>query len=110
MADGGSVFIPWYATGFRADDLAEALAEIGPIAMRYGAIDHAIYRSRDDRYRFTQIASFESKDDFERYWYGEDFSRWRSQHAGWYQVPVLYVWNDRVAAGALQPPAPTPNA
>ena len=33
----GVVHIPWYATGFRGDKLEAALAEIAPIALRYGA-------------------------------------------------------------------------
>jgi hypothetical protein len=99
----GVVFIPWYATGLRADDLEAALAEIAPLAMRHGATDYAVYRSRDDRYKFLHTASFESKDDFERYWYGEDFSRWRAEHSSWYQIPIVYVWNDLVVAGTLQP-------
>jgi len=100
---GGVVFIPWYATGFRGDGLAEALAEIAPMAMRYDATSYGLYRSRDDRYRFTQTATFDDHDDWERYWYGEEFSRFRAQHHGWFQVPVLYVWHDQVAAGALAP-------
>ncbi len=103
MAAGGVVFIPWYATGFRADDLAEELRSIGAVAMRYGASEFAVYRSRDDRYRFTQIATFPDKADFERYWYGEEFSAWRARNSSRYQVPVLYVWHDRIAAGALEP-------
>ena len=99
----GVVVIPWYATGLRAEGLAEALAEIAPVAMRYGATEYTVYRSRDDLYKFQQSASFESKDDFERYWYGDEFNRWRAQYASWYQVPVLYSWNDLVAAGSLQP-------
>ena len=108
MAGGGVIFIPWYATGFRKDGLADALEEIAAVAMRYGATDYALYRSRDDRYKFTQTATFETKADFERYWYGEEFSGWRSRHSSWDQVPVLYAWHDRVAAGALaaQPAAP----
>jgi hypothetical protein len=99
----GVVFIPWYATGFRADGLEAALEEIAPVAMRYGATGYAVYRSRDDLFKFLQTASFESKDDFERYWYGEDFNRFRADHSSWYQIPVLYSWNDLVTAGALQP-------
>lgn len=102
MADG-VVFIPWYATGFRADALAEALADIAAVAMRYGATDYAVYRSRDDRYKVTQTATFADKSDFERYWYGEEFSAFRAQHSSWYQVPTLYVWHDLVAAGSLAP-------
>ena len=90
----GTVHIPWYATVFRGDRFAEALAEIAPVSLRYGATDFSVYRSRDD-------ASFESKVDFERYWYGEEFSYFRTDVAGWYQVPILYTWNDVVVAGSL---------
>jgi hypothetical protein len=99
----GFVFIPWYATGFRADGLEAALAEIAPVAMRYGATSYSVYRSRDDRYKFQQTAQFESKTEWERYWYGEEFSRWRTDHSSWYQIPVLYSWQDLVTAGSLAP-------
>jgi hypothetical protein len=100
---GGVVFIPWYATGFRGDAFAEALGRIAPVAVRYGATDYGVYRSRDDRYKFMQTASFEDGVDFERYWNGPEVSRFRTEHSGWYQVPILYYWNDQVAAGALEP-------
>jgi hypothetical protein len=98
----GSVHIPWYATIFRADKMAVALAEIAPIALRYGAADYAVHRSRDDRYKFLQMAFFEAKGDFERYWYGPEFADWRADRSGWYQVPVVYVWHDLVIAGSLE--------
>ena len=50
----GVVHIPWYATLFRGDKFEEALEEIAPLALRYGATDYAVYRSRDDRYKFLQ--------------------------------------------------------
>jgi hypothetical protein len=97
----GTVHIPWYATMFRGDKLAAALQEIAPLALRYGATDFALFRSRDDAYKFLQLASFESKVDFERYWYGPEFSDFRTDVATWYQVPILYVWNDLIASGSL---------
>jgi hypothetical protein len=97
----GTVHIPWYATVFRGDKLAEALAEIAPISLRYGATDFAVYRGRDDAYKLLQVASFDSKLEFERYWYGEEFTYFRTDVAGWYQVPILYTWNDVVVAGSL---------
>lgn len=98
----GYVHIPWYATMFRAEKLAVALKEIAPVALRYGATDFAVHRSRDDAYKFLHMSAFEEKVDFERYWYGEEFSTWRADYASWYQVPVLYVWNDVVIAGSLE--------
>jgi hypothetical protein len=111
----GVVHIPWYATLFRGDQLEGALEEISAIAMRYGATEYAVYRSRDDAYKFLQLATFESKTDFERYWNGEEFSIWRGDFSGFYTVPVLYVWHDLVvrggtaelAAGAGATSAPT---
>jgi hypothetical protein len=98
----GAVQIPWYATLFRGDKLAAALAEIAPISLRYGATDYVVHRSDDDRYRFLQWASFANKSDFERYWYSDEFANWRADYAGWYQVPVVYVWHTVVVAGSLE--------
>jgi hypothetical protein len=99
----GVVHIPWYATGLRADGLAAALAEISPVALRYGARSHQLHRYRDDRYKFLQMAEFDDKADFERYWYGEEFGEFRTLFSSWYQVPVTYGWSDLVIAGTLMP-------
>ena len=100
----GTVFIPWYATGFRGDALEEALAEISAVAMRYGALDHSVYRSRDDRYRFLQTANFPTKSSWERYWGGPEFIAFRAANSGYYQVPVTYAWQDVIEEGALGMP------
>jgi quinol monooxygenase YgiN len=97
----GVVHIPWYATGFRADTLEAALADVAAAALRYGARSYAVHRSRDDRYKFLQTAEFEDKLDWERYWNSPEMTEFRVLTSGWYQVPVLYYWNDLVIAGAL---------
>ena len=33
------------------------------------------------------------------YWYGEEFASMRAACSGWYQVPLLYNWNDIVGTG-----------
>src|SRR6476661_5348807 len=97
----GVVQIPWYATGFRGDKLEESLAGIAAVAMRYGATSYAVYRFRDDRYKFVQTAQFENKIDFERYWMGPEFIDFRVMASSWYQVPVVYGWTDLIASGSL---------
>jgi hypothetical protein len=97
----GVVQIPWYATTFRGDKFERALELIAPIALRYGATDYRVYRNRDDPYKFTQMATFEDKLDFERYWYSDDFGAWRADFSSWYQVPVLYAWSDLILAGGI---------
>src|SRR5256886_15979273 len=50
----GTVILPWYATGFRADAFQQALNRVAAVALRYGATSYAVYRARDDRYKFLQ--------------------------------------------------------
>jgi hypothetical protein len=96
----GLVQIPWYATLFRADKFADGLAEIAPVAMRYGATDYIVYRNRDDMYKFLQCATFSSKTEFEAYWYGPEMNDFRTIYASCYQVPIVYTWADVIAQGS----------
>ena len=97
----GVVHVPWYATGFRGDKLEAALADIAPIALRYGATSYSVFRGRDDRYKFLQTAAFESKADWERYWMGPEFIDFRVMTSSWYQVPVVYGWTDLIVSGGM---------
>jgi len=107
MAGGGHgvAIIPWYATLFRGDKFEVALAEIVPVALRYGATEYRAYRWRDDRYRFTQMATFENESDFEAYYQGPEFVSWRADYSSWYQVPVVPAWSDLIIVGGLDPVA-----
>ena len=98
-----AVHIPLYATGFRGDGLQAAIEEYAALSTRYGATAYSVHRSRDDRYKFLLIVHFESKLDFERYWNGDDGIDFRVRHQGWFQVPVLYSWNDLVTEGSVTP-------
>jgi hypothetical protein len=95
------VHIPWYATLFRGDKFEAAIQEIAPVALRYGATSYEVFRSQDDQYKFLQVVRFEDKIDFERYWYGEEFSLWRADYSSWYQVPVVYAYNRVVCVGEV---------
>ena len=99
---GGTVLIKWYATGFRGDALEVALGQIGAYSLRYGATRYDVLRSRDDRYNFMMTTEWESKEDWDAYWYGPEFTEMRAACSGWYQVPLLYVWNDKTASGEFK--------
>ena len=103
----GVVHIPWYATVFRGDKLAAAVTEVAAASIRYGATQYAVHRSRDDAYKVLQMTWFETKLDWERYWEGPEMTAFRARCGGWYQVPVLYVWHDELAADVVElEPAP----
>src|SRR3954451_2211815 len=102
----GVVDIPWGARLLRGEVFAEALGEFAPTALRYGATDYRVYRSRDDMYKFLHLITFEDTSAFEAYWYGPDFSLSRATSSSYYQVPVVYVWNDMIIQGGMDE-APT---
>jgi hypothetical protein len=97
----GTVIVPWYATGFRADAFEQKLEEIAAVSLRYGASAYSVYRARDDRYKFQQLAAFEHHLQWDRYWTGPEMTRFRTIYSSWYQVPVLYAWWDKTAGGEI---------
>jgi hypothetical protein len=102
----GLVHVQWYATVLRQDQLTEEISLAAEIALRYGATQYSVQRSRDDRYKLIQMAWFESKKDWYRYWDGPEMVEFRRRNSGHYQIPVTYVWYDEVAFGALGPEVP----
>ena len=95
--------VPWYAAGFRGDAFEQALQEIAPVALLSGPPDWSIYRYKDDRYKFQQLATFEDLESYTLYWNGPEFQAWRADYSGWYQVPVVYAPMTLVASGELAP-------
>ncbi len=105
----GTVIVPWYATGLRAEKFEPALGEVSAIALRYDATSHHVYRARDDRYKFQQVLAWDEHEDWERYWEGPEMTYFRARYSGWYQVPVLYGWWDLTAYGQVAPERVTAN-
>jgi hypothetical protein len=116
---GGVMWVKWYATVLRQFDFAAQVAEVAPIALRYGATRYAVQRSADDRYRITQMTWFESKGDWYKYWDGPEMIEFRRRNSGRFQIPIEYGWFEELAAGELGPevslapepePVPEPQA
>jgi hypothetical protein len=108
----GVVHIPWYAAVFRGDELAEGVARVAALSLRYGATKFQVHRSLDDRYRILQMVWFESKTDWYRYWDGPEMIAFRRRMSTRYQIPLTYIWHEELASGELGPevqmPEPAP--
>ena len=104
MADTGpyTILLPWYATLFRSRRFADALKDIAPVALRYGATSYHVYRSHDDLYKFFHFTAVPDKLSWERYWYSDEFGRWRAEYSSWYQVPIVYTVAHEIASGAIE--------
>jgi hypothetical protein len=95
----GVVHIPWYATGFRGDQLQAELERVSALSVRYGATRYFLYRGREDRYKLLQVLEFDDHLDWDRYWNGPEMVDLRTYCQGWYQVPVTYGWHDLICEG-----------
>lgn len=104
--DGGSVIvIPWVANPFRGDRFEEMWLPRAEAVMRYGAHGWAFFRSKEGLLDFTQIAFFDTKLDFERYWYSDEMASARAEASGLYQVPILPEYHQIAGIGGAPPPA-----
>ena len=100
------VQIKWAANPFRGDKFAEGWRPAAEAVMDYGATSWGFYRNTDGRLDFVQEAVFESKADFERYWYSETIVEKRTELSGTYQVPLLPLFFEIVGRGAAAPAVP----
>jgi hypothetical protein len=101
--DDTVVTILWHATPFRGDKFEDAWRPVAALALDYGASFWALFRSKDDPLDFTQVAIFDSKLEWERYWYSEEVSEARAEASGYFEVPVLPIWHRVVATGEVAP-------
>lgn len=96
---GLAYHLPYYATGLRADQLAEALDELTPELLRLGALEVRVYRSKEDSYRFLQVIHAENKDAWARIWNGTAFVRFRTVCGPWFQKPLAYAPMQAISHG-----------
>ena len=97
----------WHIAPFKADkwlDLWEPAAARMPA---FGAKSWSLTRSIDDPLAFQQTSVWESRSDFERYWYSEEIARAREEAAGFYQVPLLPEFFEIMGTGVAGSAAPS---
>ena len=95
-----TVHIPFYATLFRGDQLHQALKDLAPVATHYGATEWSVFRYKDDQYKFLLSLDFETKDEWDRFWNGQEAIDFRVANQSYYQVPLLYGWTERTTNAA----------
>jgi heme-degrading monooxygenase HmoA len=90
--------LDWHVTPFRADrwlDLWESAAARMPA---FGAKSWSLTRSIDDPLHFQQTSVWESRADFERYWYSDEIEKARAAVIDLHDLPLTPSWHTLVAA------------
>jgi quinol monooxygenase YgiN len=84
--------IDWHVTPFRADRWLELWEPVAARMPAFGARSWTLTRSIDDPLAFRQSAVWESRDDFERYWYSEETEAARAKIIDLYSK-LLPTWH-----------------
>jgi quinol monooxygenase YgiN len=90
--------LDWHIAPFRADrwlDLWEPAAER---MAAFGAKSWSLTRATDDPLAFRQSSVWESRADFERYWFSEEIETARAAVIDLYDLPLLPTWHTLLAA------------
>jgi hypothetical protein len=93
------VQVRWAANPFRGNRFQEAWTPYAEMALDFGASAWALLRGRDDQLVFQQLAFFEDKVEWERYWFSPEISEARVAIQGLYSLPLLPVWQGIVGFG-----------
>ncbi|WP_320669608.1 hypothetical protein [Patulibacter defluvii] len=94
-----AVHLPYYATGLRHDQLAEALEALTPELLRVGALEVRVDRSKEDAYRFRQVIHVADKATWAKVWNSEPFVAFRTTKIAWYQKPLAYELYEPLTTG-----------
>jgi hypothetical protein len=90
--------LDWHIAPLRAHrflDLWEPAAAKMPA---YGATSWSLTRSIDDPLAFQQTSTWESRSDFERYWFSTEIETARASIIDVYDLPLLPSWHTLLVA------------
>jgi hypothetical protein len=91
------VYIDWHIHPFRAERWYEIWEPGAARAMAFGAKGWSLTRNVEDPLHFRQASVWESRDDFERYWYADEIAALREEALNYYNKPLLPVWHTLIA-------------
>jgi len=90
--------LDWHIAPLRADRWLDVWEPIAAKCAAFGAKSWSLTRSVDDPLHFVQTMVWESRADFERYWYSDEVAQARGQVIGIYTIPLLPEWHTLLAA------------
>jgi hypothetical protein len=91
-------YIEWHVNPFRADRFLEVWEPAAARVLAFGAKGWALTRNIDDPLHIRQSSIWDSREDFERYWYSDEISALREEIIDWHGMPVLPNWHSVLAA------------
>jgi quinol monooxygenase YgiN len=90
--------LDWHIAPFRADRFLDVWEPAAARMPAYGAKSWSLTRAVDDPLSIRQSSVWESRADFERYWFSEEIEQAREAVIDLYDLPLLPSWHMLLAA------------
>ncbi|HWA52647.1 MAG TPA: hypothetical protein VG816_00595 [Solirubrobacterales bacterium] len=90
--------LDWHIAPFRADRFLDAWEPVAARMPSYGAKSWSLTRAVDDPLSIRQSSVWESRSDFERYWFSEELEQARAAVIDLYDLPLLPTWHTLLVA------------
>jgi heme-degrading monooxygenase HmoA len=85
--------LDWHIAPFRADRFLDVWEPAAARMPAYGASSWSLIRSVDDPLAFQQTSTWESRADFERWWFSEEIEHSRAAIIDLHDLPILPSWH-----------------
>ena len=90
--------LDWHIVPLRTDRFLDTWEAAAAKAPAYGAKSWSLIRAIDDPQAIRQTIVWESRSDFERYWYSDEIAQARAEVIDLYDIPLLPAWHTLLAA------------
>jgi len=89
--------LDWHVAPFRRDQFLDVLEPAAARMPAYGAKSWSLIRSIDDPLAIQHTSTWESRADFERWWFSEEVEQMRAAIIDMHDLPILPSWHALVA-------------
>jgi hypothetical protein len=93
--------LDWHIAPLRGDRWLALWEPAVEKCTAYGAKSWTLTRADDNPLYFQQTMIWESKADFERYWYSQEIAEARETVVNWYSIPLLPEWHTLISAQSV---------
>ena len=90
--------LDWHIAPLRADRFLDVWESAAAKMPAYGAKSWSLIRSIDDPLAIQHSSTWESRADFERWWFSEEVEQMRAAIIDMHDLPILPSWHALVAS------------
>lgn len=93
--------LDWHISPLRGERWLDVWEVAAAKCTGFGAKSWSLTRADDDPLSFQLTTVWESKSDFERFWFSREIEEAREATIGWYVIPMLPAWHTLLAAESI---------